>query len=144
MAGKSVAAKIGVKSGMRCLVQSMPAELEPLLMGWPATTQLGSPDGGLFDHLLLFAENQTQLREHAPAILAARQVDGQVWIAYPRRTGKIPTDLSRDRGWDVVSEAGFLPVSLIAIDDTWSALRFRRREEIAVLTRKADFPGRHD
>ncbi len=62
--------------------------------------------------------------------------DGRLWFAYPKKTGAIRTDITRDRGWDALAEAGFLPVAQVALDETWSALRFRRREEIPRLTRK--------
>jgi hypothetical protein len=57
-------------------------------------------------------------------------------FAYPKKTGAIKTDLSRDHGWQPLDRHDLLPVTQIALDETWSALRFRRRAEIQKLTRK--------
>ena len=59
-----------------------------------------------------------------------------LWFAYPKKTGAIRTDLSRDHGWEPLAERGLLAVTQVAIDATWSALRFRRRAEIRTLTRR--------
>ena len=53
-----------------------------------------------------------------------------LWFSYPKKTGKIKTDLSRDVGWDSVSKAGWIGVSLISIDDTWSSMRYRPASEV--------------
>lgn len=74
---------------------------------------------------LLFAANRADLAKHAPAVLARSSDDHLVWIAYPKKTGGIATDLDRDHGWEIVTEAGWEGVRLIAIDSTWSAMRFR-------------------
>jgi hypothetical protein len=58
-----------------------------------------------------------------------------------RRAAGIPTDITRDRGWEPLHDAGFLPVAQVAIDADWSALRFRRREEIREITRKSPTGG---
>jgi hypothetical protein len=65
----------------------------------------------------------------------------RLWFAYPKKTGAIRTDITRDHGWTPLAEAGLIPVTQVAIDDTWSALRFRYRDEVARLTRKTDWPG---
>jgi hypothetical protein len=59
-----------------------------------------------------------------------------LWLAYPKKSSGVKTDLSRDAGWPPLEAADFLPVTQISLDETWSALRFRRRSEIKTLTRK--------
>jgi hypothetical protein len=63
---------------------------------------------------------------------------GRLWFAYPKKTGAIRTDITRDHGWEPLREAGLVAVTQVAIDDTWSALRFRYRDEVAKLTRRSD------
>jgi hypothetical protein len=67
---------------------------------------------------------------------------GALWIAYPKLSGKLKSDITRDKGWELVSADDWLGVTQISIDDTWSALRFKPRADIKVLTRKVDFPGK--
>ncbi|HEY2601580.1 MAG TPA: hypothetical protein VGI67_08495 [Thermoleophilaceae bacterium] len=61
---------------------------------------------------------------------AAAEPSGLAWGAYPKKSSGIETDVTRDHGWDALYEAGLQPVRQIAIDDTWSALRFRRAEHV--------------
>jgi hypothetical protein len=48
-----------------------------------------------------------------------------LWIAYPKKSAKVDTDLTRDVGWSVIEGAGVVGVAVVSIDATWSALRFR-------------------
>ncbi len=82
--------------------------------------------GKKYDAVVLFAATQAELNKHIASTLAALQNDALLWIAYPKKSGTIKTDLSRDYGWDALTEADYIPVSLVAIDQTWSALRFRK------------------
>ena len=50
---------------------------------------------------------------------------GVFWVAFPKGSSKVQTDLSRDRGWESLNDAGWQLVSLISIDATWSAARIR-------------------
>jgi hypothetical protein len=56
------------------------------------------------------------------------QEDAKFWIAYPKLTSKIASDLSRDKNWDFVSDYGFEAVRMIALDNVWSAGRFKKPE----------------
>jgi hypothetical protein len=62
--------------------------------------------------------------------------DAVVWFAYPKASSKrYQCEFNRDTGWEAVGRAGFEPVRQVAIDEDWSALRFRRVEYIKKLTR---------
>jgi hypothetical protein len=59
-----------------------------------------------------------------------------IWFAYPKGSSKkYKSEINRDSGWKVLGEAGFEPVRMVAIDEDWSAVRFRRVEFIKTLTR---------
>jgi len=59
-----------------------------------------------------------------------------VWFAYPKGTSKkYKSEINRDSGWQVLGKAGFEPVRMVAIDEDWSACRFRRAEFIKAMTR---------
>ena len=62
--------------------------------------------------------------------------DAIVWFAYPKGTSKRYTcAFNRDTGWKALGDAGFEPVRQVAIDEDWTALRFRRAEFIRSMTR---------
>lgn len=70
-----------------------------------------------------------------PKAVEAVKPEGVLWISYPKGSSKIKTDISRDKGWDSVKAMGFVGVSMISVDDTWSAMRFRPVE----LTKRRNF-----
>jgi hypothetical protein len=93
----------------------------------PAGPGLGlGPDAqpGEADAVVAFVRGSSDLETTAaPAIEAARR-DALAWIAYPK-AGKLGTDLNRDSLRQLLQDRGIRPVRQVAIDDTWSALRFR-------------------
>jgi hypothetical protein len=129
---RSVIEKLGWSPAVRgALVLGRPAGLEAI----PA--ELPAPPDGPAPFILAFVDRIAAVGPAAAAVLPRYPAaGGLLWFAYPKRTGAIRTDLSRDRGWEALTEAGLLPVAQVALDATWSALRFRRREEIPRLTRK--------
>jgi hypothetical protein len=83
-----------------------------------------SADAASADAVVAFARNRAELDTvAAPAVEAARQ-DRLAWIAYPK-AGKLGTDLNRDILAALLTARGVQPVRQVAIDETWSALRFR-------------------
>jgi hypothetical protein len=78
---------------------------------------------------LAFAMTQDQLDRSASLLAAASEGDAVLWFAYPKGTSKrYACEFNRDSGWGVIRKAGFESVRQVAIDEDWSALRFRRVE----------------
>ncbi|MBK8022421.1 MAG: hypothetical protein IPK19_13595 [Chloroflexi bacterium] len=137
MAEKTLAAKIGLKPRMKALLLNAPQGAQEPLGPLPEGTTVSTVAGGeQVDHVLAFAASAAELAAQAPAAIGAYQEGGHLWFAYPKKTSKLKTDIDRDHGWEPLTQAGFLPVTQISIDNTWSALRWRKRDEIKVLTRK--------
>lgn len=82
------------------------------------------------DFALVFAVNQKQLADILKDVVPALQEDAKFWIAYPKLTSKIASDLSRDKNWDFVSDYGFEAVRMIALDNVWSAGRFKNQKRL--------------
>ncbi len=86
--------------------------------------------------VLAFGTRQKQVDAFAKAVAKKTAGDAVVWFAYPKGSSKRYTcDFNRDTGWASLGAAGFEPVRQVAIDEDWSALRFRRVEHIKTLTR---------
>jgi hypothetical protein len=80
---------------------------------------------------LAFAITQAQLDRASRLLAAASDGDAVIWFAYPKGSSKRYTcEFNRDSGWNVIREAGFESVRMVAIDEDWSALRFRRIEYV--------------
>ena len=98
--------------------------LQPLPQGSTVSHRLRSG----IDAILLFVRSVRELSQWGPKVTEAIADDGLLWIAYPKKSSKIKSDLNRDAGWDVITKAGLRCIAQIAVDETWSGSRFRPLE----------------
>ena len=124
MSGKPVAAKLGIKPGHSVHLIAPPDGYEALL-GTAVVDAVAGAKGGPFDAVILFIPTSATLTTHSAKAIAALKPGGLMWLAYPKKTGAMASDMYRERAWEAFSAFDWRPVSQIAIDDTWSALRFR-------------------
>ena len=108
----------------------------PIVVGAPdgfreeLDAALGRPVGdrvdGRHDWILLFAADRAALEGSIGDAAAALEDGGILWLAYPKGSSKIQTDLTRDAGWESVAAADLMWLALVSIDSTWSAFSLRR------------------
>jgi hypothetical protein len=129
--------KLNLKDQTAILVLNAPASFEPELAALHAVTVLRDLQPlDAIDFSLAFVTTQRQVDTLAQAIASRAKGDAVVWFAYPKGTSKrYKSEINRDSGWQVLGEAGFEPVRAVAIDEDWSAIRFRRVEFIKTMTR---------
>ena len=121
---EQLAKKLRIQPGQRMLVLNAPPGFVESLGQFPAGTTLSTDDlNGSFDFVQVFAKDQAELNQLKATAIGAVTHDGLFWVCYPKKSSKIKSDLMRDNLWDRFE--GLRPVSQIAIDDTWSAMRFR-------------------
>lgn len=85
-----------------------------------------------YEFALFFVRELKDLEKYAEKAVQKVPGDGILWFAYPKKTSKkYNSDLSRDDGvWKLLGNYGFEPVTVVSIDEDWSAMRFRRTEYI--------------
>jgi hypothetical protein len=114
----TLSGKLQIKPGHTVVVLSPPDDLELGL-------DLGSAPTSEADALLVFVRSAADLdTEEVAHVLEAARRDRLAWVAYPKGK-RLGTDLDRDSLAALLSARGVRPVRQIALDDTWSALRFR-------------------
>jgi hypothetical protein len=85
---------------------------------------------------LAFVTKQKETDDWSKRIAPLLTDDGLLWFSYPKGTSKkYKCEFNRDTGWAVLGKFGFEPVRMVAIDEDWSALRFRKPENIKKMTR---------
>jgi hypothetical protein len=126
--GKPVWQKLGLAGGQRLVVVSPPAHLEVLLRGMPdGVTRLARV--APFDVALVFVTSRKQLASalaRLPQRLAAK---GMIWIAWPKKSSGVATDVSENVVRDCALPLGLVDVKVCAIDETWSGLKLLRRRQ---------------
>jgi hypothetical protein len=124
--------KLNLKEGQEVLVLEAPQSFVSALKALPpgrVHQRLSSIKQPTF--VLAFAEKKSELDKLSAAVVAKARGDAVLWFAYPKGTSKkFKCDFNRDTGWNVLRESGFDTVRQVAIDEDWSALRFRRTEFI--------------
>jgi hypothetical protein len=128
--------KMNLKDETEIVVLNAPASFEPEIAALKGVAVARKVPKSL-RFVLAFATKQKDLDNVCAKLATAAAGDAILWIAYPKGTSKNYTcDFNRDTGWSVLGDAGWEPVRMVAIDADWSALRFRRVENIKSLTRR--------
>ena len=84
----------------------------------------------------MFCGKSASLNTYAPLVINNISKDAVLWFAYPKKSStKYNSDINRDHGWQLLGDLGFEGVRQVAIDENWSALRFRHADFIKLLTR---------
>jgi len=134
-------AKLNLKDQSDIVVINAPASFEPEITSLRGVTvRRAMADAKHISFSLAFATTQKEVDAVAKAIARKGGGDAIVWIAYPKGTSKKYTcEFNRDSGWPSMGAAGFEPVRMVAIDEDWSAVRFRRAEFIKTMTRPQEY-----
>jgi hypothetical protein len=132
---KEVYTKLKVKSGMKLLILNAP---DGYLTGSDTMDNKMETEANEieFPFVQLFTKNTDELQAWAEKSVRSLEKDGLLWICYPKKTSSLYENLSRDEGWEAITSLGFEGVSLISVDDTWSAMRFRPKGAAAARDRK--------
>jgi hypothetical protein len=132
----STFAKLNLKDQTEIVVLNAPASFEPELKTLKGVTVRRDAKGGDIDFSLAFVMTQKEVDTVGPQVAKKAKGDAVVWFAYPKGSSKkYKSQINRDSGWAVMGTAGFEPVRMVAIDEDWSAVRFRRVEFIKTMNR---------
>ena len=121
----STAQKLKIREGAALRTIHAPADFKKGLGTLPGDIKIG-PSLKQYDQVHWFVTNQAQMHGELDEVLALVKEAVVCWIYFPKGTSKIPTDLSRDKGWDLLSKRNeMLWISLISFDENWSAFGIR-------------------
>jgi hypothetical protein len=126
--------KLRLKPGQTILLLNNPVEFRKLFSNEYFVSE---EPVGQFEVTFLFAPNKTVLENLIPIAEKASTTDSIVWVAYPKGSSKIQTDLTRDKGWESMPETLWQPLNLISLDEKWSAFSFRPANGKPVKGRRA-------
>jgi len=129
--------KLNLKDQRSIIVLNAPESFEPELRALnDVVVNRKIRKEAKLDFAIAFVITQEQLDQASRALAAAADGDAILWMAYPKGTSRrYKCEFNRDNGWNVLGRAGFEGVRQVAIDEDWSALRFRRVEFVKSLSR---------
>jgi hypothetical protein len=127
--------KLNLKDEDPIVVVGAPASFERELAALDVRVLRRAPARSDVGFALVFATTAAQVADAAKTF-AGGDHDIKLWLAYPKQSSRRYTcEFNRDTGWAALGDAGFEPVRQVAIDEDWSALRFRRTAFVKTLTR---------
>ena len=137
----TVFSKLTLKDQTEILVLNAPDSFEPELATLAGVKVLrDAREAKDVAFALAFVTTQQEVEAAAKAIAPKAKGDALIWFAYPKGTSKkYKCTLNRDTGWEALGKVGFERVRQVAIDEDWTAMRFRRVEFVKAMTRRESF-----
>jgi hypothetical protein len=84
-----------------------------------------------YEFIIIFVKSVSEVEQIAPVTIHNLMADGVLWFCYPKKTSpRFNSEIDRDHGWKVLNDSGLFGIRLVAIDEDWSALRFRNKKYI--------------
>jgi len=127
--GTPLVQKLGIKGGMTIALLGAPDGFDDLLVGLPDDVVVRRRSQGHLDLAVTFQTERAVLEGRLPTVLKALDRAGSLWVAWPKKASKVPTDITEDTVREVVLPIGLVDVKVCAIDPTWSGLKVMWRGE---------------
>jgi hypothetical protein len=124
--GKPLAAKLGIKPDHLLLLDNAPPGF--VIEGLPPGTSVARRAGRTpYDVVLMFCPDRARLTSRLPVLLEKTVTAGMIWVAWPKRSSGVATDLDENGIRELALPLGVVDVKVCAIDATWSGLKLVRR-----------------
>lgn len=124
--GNEIAKKLLLHKAKQALIMNEPdGYLDTLLGHFPENVCLVKESSDPVDFVHLFVKDISELNQFLGSALKVLKKDGLFWISYPKKSSKVKSDLNRDILVSILRRDGYEGVSLISIDETWSAMRVK-------------------
>lgn len=120
-----LAKKLKLDKATNAALANPPAGYADSLQPLPEGASLSAKLSSGHDWIQIFVKTQAEFEALLPKTLKAMAEQCTLWISFPKGSSGIQTDLTRDKGWEALSALDLRFVTLVAVDDTWSAIGLR-------------------
>jgi hypothetical protein len=134
--GTSLAKKLGIAAGSRVCALHAPGDYRKLVAPWPEDAQLANGADARVDLVHLFVSQRAELAREAARLRQSLRDDAVLWISWPKKAAKMPTDVTEGVIREVALPLGFVDVKVCAVDAVWSALKLVVRLELRGAARR--------
>jgi hypothetical protein len=128
--GTPLAKKLGIAPNSRVVVKQAPSEYAQLLEPIPSGVVFESMVSQATDIVHVFAERRASLKGELEALRGSIKRDGIVWVSWPKKASKVPTDITEDTIRGLALPLGFVDVKVCAVSEIWSGLKLVIRKEL--------------
>jgi hypothetical protein len=132
--GTPLARKLGITEGRTILLSGAPKNYLQLVAPLPERVKIVSRLTGDTDIVHVFATSKRELAKSLQMLRSKLRQDGVVWVSWPKKAAKVPTDITEDTIREVVLPIGFVDVKVCAVDEQWSGLKLVIRKELRTRT----------
>ncbi|MEO8434527.1 MAG: DUF3052 family protein [Pyrinomonadaceae bacterium] len=122
--GTPLIKKLGIKEGSRVAFVNPPGDFRQTLGPIPAKAKIVSQTQKGLDLVLLFVKRETELVKSFATLAAKLQPAGMLWVAWPKKSSGVATDLTFTNVQSIGLAAGLVDTKICAVDETWSGLKF--------------------
>ena len=112
---------MGIKPGYSASVINMPAHYFSLFTDLPADVDWDGKGKKNFIHL--FVKELKELEKKLPVLMKQIEQDGMIWVSWPKKASKVPTDITEDHIRNYALKIGLVDVKVCAVDEVWSGLK---------------------
>jgi hypothetical protein len=128
--GTPLAKKLGIVAGSRVVPRHAPKDFRGLLAPLPENVTFGTRVTASTDLVHLFSADADELERELRALRAAIRSDGVVWVSWPKKSSKVPTDITEDTIRAIALPLGFVDIKVCAVSDVWSGLKLVIRKTL--------------
>ena len=128
--GTPLVKKLGIQPDLRIGVIQCPGPYGELVADLPPTVEIVTRLGSNLDFVHCFVTERSELAASLPRMLKAIRPDGMIWISWPKRASKVPTDITEDVIRDLALPLGLVDTKVCAVSEVWSGLRLVIRKEL--------------
>ena len=128
--GTPLPRKLGIREGDTVVILGAPDGFDATLGSLPTGTTVRHRAQGRADVVISFHTERSELEARVPKLLDVLDVDGGLWVAWPKRASRMPTDLTEDSMREIFLPLGLVDNKVCAVDETWSGLRVVWRKEL--------------
>jgi hypothetical protein len=128
--GTPLAKKLGFKDGLLVHARNAPQNYIELLQPIPSGVEFASRLSSRVDVVHLFATNRCTLESDLSRLRKTLKQDASIWVSWPKKASKLPTDITEDTIRSVALPLGFVDIKVCAVNDIWSGLKLVVRKSL--------------
>ncbi len=128
--GTRLAKKLGFKTGQRVFAPGAPSNYRKLLAPLPEGIEFQTRVSKTTDIVHVFTASKAELAKNLLAWLKVLGPDAAIWVSWPKKASKVPTDITEDTIRAVALPMGLVDIKVCAVDEIWSGLKLVLRKEL--------------